>query len=253
MKKTTSALFVLLSFLFFIACSSDDSADPKDFPGNNLTTGVSAKDLLANDNFSNLEIEVAFVEGFEPEQQTLDNLRSFLMARTFKENISFNPHPVTPSKEAPYTIDDIRDMESGLRESSNSENTIRVFIFFADGDNAGNEGNQVTLGSAYKNTSIVVYEKTIRDFTNTFAAPSRVSVETISLTHEFSHLFGLVDIGSPAQSDHEDPDSNGHCTTENCLMRAEAQFATGIMGMLGNGIPDLQQECIADLQANGGK
>ena len=104
---------------------------------------------------------------------------------------------------------------------------------------------------------------------------STADVESATLNHEFGHLFGLVNIGSPAVNDHEDiqldengdpvldgggnPVGNNHCDVDGCLMRAELQFGVGIMGMLesmaakGLAIPTLDPECILDLQANGGR
>ena len=89
---------------------------------------------------------------------------------------------------------------------------------------------------------------------------SNADVEAATLNHEFGHLFGLVDLGSPQVNDHEDTEAEHHCNVTGCLMRAELQFGGGIMSMLesrtAKGLtvaPDLDAECILDLQANGGR
>jgi len=252
-----SKTLLLISLLFISFSCSDDNEERSDaqttIPGNNLALGQSAHDLLANDIFENIEIEVVYPEGFSPQANTLNALTSFLEARTFKNNIEIITRQVAAPQNNPYTIEEIRSFENNNRTSFNTENTISVFVFFANGDKDGNEENQVTLGTAYQNTSVVIYEKTINDFASNLGAPNKFSIEITTLTHEFGHLFGLVNIGSEAQNNHEDPDAEAHCITDGCLMRAQAEFAGGVMGMLGNGIPDLGPECVLDLQANGGK
>lgn len=249
-----------LKYFFFasllvlnIACSSDDDNSTTSIPGNNLSLGKSAHDLLANDIFTEMEIEIVYPEGFAPEANSLIQLKTFLELHTYKTNITFIERQIATPSGAPYTIDEIRTIEADNRTSFNTENTISVFIFFANGDREGMEEGKITLGTAYQNTSMVIFEKTIQNNTQGFGAPDKSSIEITTLTHEFGHLFGLVDIGSEMQNNHLDPDSGGHCNVEGCLMRAQVEFSSGITGMLGNGIPDLGAECIADLQANGGR
>lgn len=251
--KTLKFLCLASLFIFGVSCSNENGKSENQIPGNNLSLGQSAHDLLANDIFTQLEVEIVYSEGFAPQENSLIQLKNFLEQRTFKTNITYIERQISNLSGATYSIEEIRAIEEQHRTSFNTENTISVFVFFANGDREGNQENQITLGTAYQNTSIVIFEKTIQDLTQNLGAPSTSSVEVTTLTHEFGHLFGLVDVGSPMQTNHEDPDSQAHCDIENCLMRAQAEFAGGVMGMLGNGIPDLGPECIADLQANGGR
>ncbi|MDR6301197.1 hypothetical protein [Mesonia maritima] len=251
--KQIKYTFYLLSLILFIGCSSDDSGDSSGIPDNDLGLGQSAHDLLANDIFSTMEIEVVYPEGFQPENESLQNLKSFLQQRTYKTSIDINTREIELNSEGPYSIEQIRSIENNVRTSFNTEDKISVFIIFANGKKQGDEGTSNTLGTAYQNTSIVIFQETIISFTNAPGAPSKTSIETTTLTHEFGHLLGLVGIGSEQQNEHEDPNAEAHCITENCLMRAEAEFSSGIMGMFGDNIPDLGSECILDLQANGGR
>jgi hypothetical protein len=115
---------------------------------------------------------------------------------------------------------------------------------------------------------MVIYEKTIRTLANKSILVSIEDVEIATLNHEFGHLLGLVNLSSTSVNDHEgtttDEDGeeigDNHCTVEGCLMRAELQFGGGMKKMLeknaSKGIvttPDLDSECILDLQANGGR
>ena len=85
-------------------------------------------------------------------------------------------------------------------------------------------------------------------------APSLEVLETTVVNHEFGHLLGLVNAGSPLQSDHQDTEHGKHCTEQDCLMYYTAETGEGIINMLSGGsVPSLDAQCIADLQANGGK
>ena len=72
--------------------------------------------------------------------------------------------------------------------------------------------------------------------------------------HEFGHILGLTNLGSDLQSNHEDASHPKHCNVESCLMFWAAETGSGIGNMISNGsAPQLDAQCIADLQANGGK
>lgn len=256
MRNPNLFCVIFLSAFLFISCSSDDSdsINPNDpSGGNSLSVGDSAADLLGNSTFDKLTLEIVYPQGFAPTQTALDNLESFLTERTHKNNIEMQLREIEAPTGAPYSISEIVEIEKTHRTLYNSGNTIAVFVFLANGNSASDSENQFVLGTAYRNTSLVVFQKTINENTNSPLGPSKSSVETTVLNHEFGHLFGLVDIGSPKQSNHEDPESQAHCITENCLMNAKAEFAGTLMGMLSEGTPDLDAACIADLQTNGGE
>lgn len=252
--KNLKYFFLASLFVLNIACSSDDdNGNSNSIPGNNLSLGRSAHDLLANDTFNNMEVEIVYPEGFAPETNSLIQLKNFLELHTYKTNITFIHRQIATPNGAPYTIDEIRTIEENNRTSFNTENTISVFIFFANSDREDTEEGKITLGTAYQNTSMVIFEKTIQGHTQGFGPQYKSSIEITTLTHEFGHLFGLVDIGTEMQTNHLDPDAEGHCDVDGCLMQAQLEFSSGITGMLGDGIPNLGPQCIADLQANGGR
>ena len=93
----------------------------------------------------------------------------------------------------------------------------------------------------------------IEKIANNSNAVSKSDVESAVLNHEFGHLFGLVDVGSPMQIDHEDPESQAHCNVSGCLMNANIEFGGSIIGMIDSNIPALEDLCINDLVANGGR
>jgi hypothetical protein len=69
------------------------------------------------------------------------------------------------------------------------------------------------------------------------------------LKHEFGHLLGLVDVGSPTVNPHEDTNHPNHCDSRDCLM----YYATETAATSNNIALTLDDNCKADLKANGGK
>ncbi len=248
--------YLLISSFILIGCSNDDDNTLVSIAlqaRNKKPLGSSANDLLSATNFNSITIEIVAVQGFEPTTAAIQGFREFLQDRLFKPNgITITQRSIPSSGKAPFSIEEVAKIENTTRTLFNREDDITVYVYFADGSKENDTNEQVTLGSAYLNTSMVIYEGTLRKLSARPSSPSLSSIETATLNHEFSHLLGLVNLGTPLQSQHEDTDASNHCNVSSCLMEAAIEFGSGMMG-LGNVIPQLDAQCIADLQANGGK
>ncbi|MGB5667224.1 MAG: hypothetical protein WBM53_10280 [Maribacter sp.] len=269
--------FLVISILFLgfvLSCSKDSEGAETivtiDKSANLKATGSSANDILSNDNFNNLLIEISYVEGFRPTPTAMVNFETFLKTYSFKEEIQMVYKELTTPNEEKLTLEEVVDLENKNRTVYNDGTTLAIYIYFADAPSEDDveEEDLVTLGAVYRNTSMVIYEDTVRKLASKSFLISVADIETATLNHEFGHLLGLVNLGSDAVNEHEGltTDENGnqvgdsHCTIDGCLMRAELQFGGGMKKMLENraskGIakaPDLDLECILDLQANGGR
>ncbi len=250
-------LLIFAAMVLLMGCSSDD--DPTlvngiDRTANLQPTGSSARDFLSDAKYSALAIEVFYVQGFRPHPQTLENLRNFMQARLHKPGgITITETQIASPGLAPYDINEIAQIESATRTRYNSGNVLTMYMFFADGGTTTDTPTQFILGSAYRNTSFVMYQSTILERSGGVGEPGRVALETTVIQHELGHLLGLVNLGSPMQSQHEDSAHPKHCVNENCLMYWEAG-GSGLLGMMGGGnLPLLDTNCLADLHANGGK
>lgn len=222
---------------------------------NKLSVGASANDLLSDTTFSSLVVEVVYVEGFEPSQTAISNFVSFLENRTFKPNgITVQKRAISSPGLTPYTNQEIAAIEDSNRLLYNNDNQIAVWAFFADGSSANNTDSGVVLGTAYRNTSFVIYQETIQQLTSGTITNTTPILESTVITHEFGHILGLTNLGTPLQTNHEDLEHPKHCNIESCLMYWKAESGNGVMSMISGGsIPQLDAQCIADLQANGGK
>lgn len=247
----------IIIVLVLMSCSSDDSQnDPlNNTQSNKLSVGASANDLLSDTTFSSLVVEVVYVEGFEPSQTAISNFVSFLENRTFKPNgITVQKRAISSPGLTPYTNQEIAAIEDSNRLLYNNDNQIAVWAFFADGSSANNTDSGVVLGTAYRNTSFVIYQETIQQLTSGTITNTTPILESTVITHEFGHILGLTNLGTPLQTNHEDLEHPKHCNIESCLMYWKAESGNGVMSMISGGsIPQLDAQCIADLQANGGK
>jgi hypothetical protein len=155
-------------------------------------------------------------------------------------------------------VDDDEDLRETLKDQLilhdefEVQNQIAVWAYFADGKASGDTNTQVTLGTAYRNTSFIIYEATVQSLSGGLNEPSTAVLESTVIEHEFGHILGLTNFGAPMQTPHEDTSNSKHCNVESCLMYYAATTGNNLMN-LGGTIPQLDALCIADLQANGGK
>ncbi len=264
MKKI--ALYTLFSFGLLLSCSKDSDVTSSGSntnlkAGNLLTTGSSARDLLSNDNYDKILIEIDYVTGFAPTAGAIANFEDFLLTRTFKETIEFKYSALTSPNEETLTLEEVVDLESENRDEYNDGSTLAVHIYFADAtaDTDDESEGLVTLGAVYRNTSMVIYESTIQDMANRSTITTE-EIETATLLHEFGHLFGLVNLATESVNEHEDIEAENHCNVDGCLMRAELQFGGSLLKQMEKNvskglasIPDFDAECILDLQKYGGR
>lgn len=261
MKRYTLIALTLLTFIF--GCSSDDNESETKQEANivinkNLNrqeTGSSANDILSDNTFKSMVIELVYVEGFEPTETTVNNFVSFLRNRTFKPNgITVERREIpSPGKDS-LSIQEIADIEIKERKNYNSDSQIAVWALFVDGQSENDTNTGSTLGAAYWNTSFVIFEKTIRKFSGRPFQPNRSLLETTVINHEFGHILGLTNLGTPLQSEHEDEEHPKHCDVTSCLMYWAAESGISFSNMRNmRSAPQLDAQCIADLRANGGK
>ncbi|WP_372757768.1 membrane metalloprotease [Mariniflexile sp.] len=252
---------IIVLVLALAACTNEDDtpiideSETIDTNENKKTTGSSSNDLLSDTTFKSMIIELVYVEGFKPSQSSINNFVSFLNTRTYKPNgITVEARAIASPGKSTYSNADIIAIEDANRTKFNTNTQIAVWAFFSDGASASNSNSGSVLGTAYRNTSFVIYEETIQNLSNSTFEPNRTVLETTVITHEFGHILGLTNLGSDMVENHEDSEHAKHCNIESCLMYWEAESGSGLSNLIGaTSAPQLDEKCIADLQANGGK
>ena len=260
MKNIFSSLLFVFSVL--ISCTSETDEMVNNNPTDNVNTalnrqatGSSANDLLSDSSFKKIIVEVGYIEGFKPSETALNNFKNFIINRVHKsQGVEFKTKEIAPTGKEVYTLDEVVNLEKQHRTQYNLGSTISIWVLFIDGKSSNDTNSGAVLGSAYWNTSFVIYEKTIHGLSNSPFEPNRSLLETAVINHEFGHLLGLTNLGTNLQSDHEDTEHPKHCNVESCLMFWAAETSQGIGNMLSGGqTPTLDAQCLADLKANGGK
>jgi hypothetical protein len=241
---------LLMSFLllaFIAGCKEDESPTERN-------RSVRPADFLSDENYKSLTVELVFVEGMNPTATTVAALKTFLAARLNKPaGINIVERSIASPGAGIYDVDLLRQIELEHRTQNTDDDMLTAFFFFADGDYANNSGTSKSLGIAYDYSSMAIFESTVREFSGGPGKPSNTTLETTVMQHEFSHILGLVNNGTPITSEHHDPAHDGHCTTQDCLMYYLAETSGIAANLFGGTVPKLDANCLADLKANGGK
>jgi len=256
LKRFSLLILCSLAFLAYGCSDSSTSADTNtDAPefDSKAAPGDSAQSFLKSNQYTNLQVEIDYMEGHKPTQEALNSLQTFLEARLNKQSITLSePTLIEPSgDDSQYTASEIRSMEEVFRDNYTEpgSSTLHAYFLYVDGEN---ENNSNVLGFAYYNTSVAFFGQTIESVSGTPpTAPSEEKVESTVFRHEFSHNMGLVGNGTPTTSDHK-TEGSAHCTTDGCLMEPAVE-TTNFFSNFSGSVPELDDLCINDLQANGGK
>ncbi len=257
---TSKISALVLCFLLIFGCSKDSSDDNSediiDKTANLKSVGVSAKDILSDEKYTDIIFDIVAIRGFRPTQEAMDEFTNFITSRTFKQNITYKYTEIASSNKENYTLDDVVQIEKEQRTLYNTKDQVAIFIFFPDAPSDEDSGDSFTLGAAFRNTSLVIYESTIRKLSATSSTITDAMIESSTLQHELGHILGLVNLGTPMVNDHEDTENKNHCNIDQCLMEATIEFsAKRLMTKLAKTgqTPDLDANCLADLRANGGR
>ena len=249
--KTT--LKIVLVLAIFVGCSKKDSSyvnNPGASDLHNKPVGTSAGELLASSKYTSVKIEVQYMNGYLPDPGALNHLQAVLGSLVNKPSgISIVTKQIPASSAAVLSVNDVIQIEQNNRTAFTSGTELALYVLYTN----GNYSDDNVLGVAYRNTSVVLFGKKIQDNSGGIGQASRTKLVATVAEHEMGHLLGLVDIGSPMQSNHKDAAHGNHCNNTSCLMYYASE-TSDILGFLITGnIPSFDANCLADLHANGGK
>ncbi len=247
----------LLVLILVFGCSKGgndpvDDQDPQPDPNlNKKTVGAAANDILSNVNYDGITIELVAVSGYELDNSVINDFKSFLQTLVQKpDGITVKTSTVSSPGLAPYSLNDLISFENLNRIEYNKDRELAIFMFITE-DAYTNEN---VLGLAYRNTSFALMGGRIKELTGGIGQPSENLVLQTVLRHEMGHLFGLVNVGSAMQTDHQDTKNGHHCDVEDCLMYYAVETSDFLSNITNSTSPQaLDAQCRADLTANGGK
>lgn len=250
----TQILATVLILFFVWSCQktktfySNNPGAPEQL--HNRTVGASANEMLSAATYTSMKIEIQYMPGYAPDAAAVNHLQNVLNTYLNKPGgITVVTKEIPASSLQTLSIDAVLNIERNNRTVFTNGSQIGLYALYTNGYYTDNQ----VLGAAYRNTSIVVFGKNIHDNSGGIGQANRTKLEATVLEHEFGHLLGLVDIGSPMQTNHKDPSHGSHCNNNSCLMYY-ASDTRDILGILITGnIPAFDANCIADMRANGGK
>jgi predicted Zn-dependent protease len=249
MKRFSFNIITLLAVIVVPSCYKTIVLSVEDFPlsssANNKEIGASAKELLTQAK-PKLLIEIQYMPGYRLEQQTIITLTNFLRTHLNKSGgIQVIEKEIPETGADVKSLADIAKIEQQYRTAFNTDDQVAVNVLVTNSFYTTNK----VFGSAFRNTSICLFGKKIQQYASGLDQSSKVKFESTVLHHEFGHLFGLVDLGSPMQTNHRDADNGNHCSNTSCLM--DYGIETLSIGL--SAIPVFDANCRMDLRANGGK
>jgi hypothetical protein len=208
-------------------------------------------DLLSATDYGTLVVQVQYFEGHPPSASGLSLLEAFLNERLHKPGgISVEiDAPLAIAPQATYSASQIRAIEGEHRTAYTHGDTLAVHLLFVPGEYAESAN---VLGIAYNNTSMAIFGEVIAEHTGGALQPSESTVTGVVAMHEFGHILGLVGNGSTMQTEHQDEPNGRHCDDPDCLMYYAVRTTDFLSNLLGD-LPELDQECLDDLRANGGR
>lgn len=247
--------FVFVSFLIFLPYSCKKDSDRRIKKYHRQEVGYSAHDILSDEDYKSITIEIIYMTGFRPTDEAVTNLKQLVAANCNKPaGINLVFREINAQGKSAYSIEDVKAIENANRQEFTYKKDLATCFLFLDGPSAENQGSAMVLGQAYFNTSMVIYEKSLKDHSGGLGEPELYKLETTVINHEFGHILGLVNLGSAMYNSHQDAAHGAHCDNSDCLMYWEVETGSIFDNLIGNvPIPTFDQNCRKDLQENGGK
>ena len=247
LHRTTLALALatLLSSALLGACGDGsaggqaDTTTPLDVPDNPdpPRSSFTPVDLVSDAQFSKLTVEVDFVTQKGPEGDALSDVQAALdrmradgqVAKP--DGIEFALGDVLAASPAGkvWTLAELQTLATAWRNQALDANAASIHVLYVDGGYQDDTSQGTILGFAYGGSWLVMFKDNIKDAcdaSTVLAGPLLSALrdqvcsrtEASVLLHEFGHLFGLVNNGTPMVVAHEDTAHPKHDGDQNCLM-----------------------------------
>ncbi len=265
-KRLTLLRFALLSTLAGCGASpgaADDAAGGMPTPdAGTVDSGVLLTRPLRyvrGDTDGRLVIEIDSVAGARPrvsvENDLVARLRTLLDKPAGVEIVHDDEIPSRGADHA-WTNDELYALADETFDDAAPPGTIVMHVLWLDGHDADDTADGAVLGSAWANTHIAMFHRSIeRTCSGDILLSERLcaAAQYGVWLHEVGHTIGLVNNGLPLSTPHEDPAHARHDLEPGCVMYYAYEASSGIGGirdgLLGGTTPDFDPACLADIAA----
>lgn len=228
------------------------------FHARSAAPGGAARDFLQGNPYSKLVVEIDFQASKPPADSAVELLKKTADERLNKpggiqvEKTSFS------TSESQWSAAKLRDLESSKRGRRTGGDTAALYVLYLGGSYAGDTADSKVLGVAFGPSSVAIFKDNIESAglsLGPIPVFTTVDIERSVLVHEFGHILGLVNLGTPMVKNHEDPDPKhaGHSSNKGSVMYWAIE-SNAISRAFGNTPPtEFDADDKADLKAAGGK
>ncbi len=213
--------------------ATDGPSEPEPSYADDGAVGAMARTYLRASPARRLRVEIDYIQGRRPSDAAVGHLRRVLAREAAKpDGVAVLIDDEIPSGGSPYSLDDIAALERAHRDRRSAGSVATLWLVYLDGQLAGESD---TLGVAYKASAAAIFRDRIDRATT--AAVQATAIERAVITHEAGHLLALVNLGYESPHDREDPNSRGHSTESDSVMRAAVEDLS-LIALLAGGPPD---------------
>jgi len=213
--------------------------------------GDDARFFVRGAPFTKVVVEVGSTKSATPSEAAIAHLTS-VMSDLLDKSGGVTVVTDTPVDDVSgaLSIDQVTAIEDASRTQYSMGDTA-VFYYLVVSTNSTDDSSAGSiLGEAYRPSAMVIFQKTIDANSGSLGQPSRDVVESTVVAHEFGHILGLVNTGTPMQTPHEDSAHPKHDVNTACLMYWANNSSAGLANLLTGGtVPDYDANCRADVAA----
>lgn len=222
--------------------------------------GDAARELVDPRVHAKLVVELDYPAGSAPNSEAKSVLKSALAEMTGRdpsrvEIVESADIPADKSKK--YTLNEIKALESEHRDRRSAGDTAVLYVMYVAGGYSEDAGDYRVLGIAHGGTSLTIFKGNIQEATRsrvvggiTVPTVEERCIERAVLVHEFGHVAGLVNLGTPMVRPHEDPENPGHSSNRDSVMYHAVENTVDLFALFTGGCSDIPYEFDGDDKAD---
>ncbi len=213
--------------------------------------GPGPRDFVSDSRYSSMLIEVFYDENAAPRDAAIELLEQRAHERLSKPGgIEVQRHAFDGDSRT-WSSRDLSNLADDRSSTSSTGGRAVLTVLYVDGNSDGDTSNGKVLGVFFQKGRIAVFPDAING--GGLLGFGASDIERAVLVHEFGHAIGLVNLGIPMQTDHEDDAHEKHSSNSQSVMYWAVENTLGLSTLTG-GIPnDFDTDDRADLKAAGGK